>query len=289
MIQREFRLILTQFCNYRCFFCHCEGAAESFYDSKMTCEDYLFLLSTARRFWGWDTATLTGGEPLISPIYYDLCKLLSAAGIKLTTVTNASLITEPERLRYNSQLNISLHTLDPQTYARITRHNYPLENVLRSIRAIRAQLPQMEIHLNTTVIRGYNHRPEDLLQIIEFAYEIRAIPKFIDLASCTSKLIVSVAEITAALKSLGFQVESDELWQVRLRRLSDSLPAIVTRCGFASTHHQLELRNPLIYSDGTLSSGLPGDATVSLLPEIRGRDSDGLIQKITKYLPSLHN
>lgn len=49
MIQREFRLILTQFCNYRCFFCHCEGAAESFYDSKMACEDYLFLLSTARQ------------------------------------------------------------------------------------------------------------------------------------------------------------------------------------------------------------------------------------------------
>lgn len=169
------------------------------------------------------------------------------------------------------------------------RVNYPLENVLQSIRAIRAQLPKMEIHLNTTVIRDYNHRPEDLLQLIKFAYEIQAVPKFIDLASCSSKLIVPVPEITATLESLGFQVESDELWQVRLRRSSDNLSTIITRCGFASTHHQLELRNPLIYSDGTLSSGLPGDKVVNLLPEIKERDDASLIRKITQYLPMLHD
>ena len=44
------------------------------------------------KLWGWDTITITGGAPLVSPIYREACELIAKEGVRITTVTNASLV-----------------------------------------------------------------------------------------------------------------------------------------------------------------------------------------------------
>lgn len=287
--QHEFRLILTQFCNYRCFFCHGEGAMDTKIAFLLTPEDYAFIAQVAKQTWGWDTITLTGGEPLISPIYYRICQLLAESGIRITTVTNASLLAKPRQLlRYNAQVNISLHTLNPEVYQQITCFHYPLENVLQTIRQVRLELPGIEIHLNATIMHAYNDRPEDLEALIDFAREVRAVPKFIDLASQDINLIVPVEGIVRILKTLGFKVTETTLWQVKLRRPSDGVETLVTRCGFSEAHQQLELRNLLVYPNGTLSLGLPDVRPLEVLDNIRQRNADGFIRQVASYFPPVN-
>lgn len=94
----EFRVVITPFCNYRCFFCHSEGLVEECTPMLLSPKDYAFAVRAAKYLWGWDTVTITGGEPLISPIYGEVCSLIADEGVKITTVTNASLIANPKKI-----------------------------------------------------------------------------------------------------------------------------------------------------------------------------------------------
>lgn len=118
--KHEFRIVITPFCNYRCFFCHSEGLVEEYTPLLLTPKDYAFTVKSGKELWGWNTVTITGSEPLVSPIYRETCELIVQAGIRITTVTNASLISSPKKiLTHNDQVNISIHTMNPVVYKRL--------------------------------------------------------------------------------------------------------------------------------------------------------------------------
>ena len=171
--EHEFRIVITPFCNYRCFFCHSEGFIKESTPLLLSPADYGFVAKAAKELWGWDTLTITGGEPLISPIYRETCEAIAKEGVRITTVTNASLISSPKKiLAHNSQINVSLHSMDPDVYRRITCITYPLNQVIDTIISVRSFYPEMAIHLNATVIRGVNDKPEDQQGCALFAYGI---------------------------------------------------------------------------------------------------------------------
>lgn len=283
----EFRIVITPFCNYRCFYCHKEGLTEEFTPLVLTPKDYQFMCKVAKERWGWDTVTITGGEPFISPIYQETCELIAKEGIRVTTVTNASLIARPKlMLKDNAQVNISLHSMDPQIYRKITQISYPLDQVIDTIISIRAQLPEIEIHLNATILRGWNDSAEELTRITKFAKRVGGVAKFIDLASSNENLIVPVEEIMQTLESVGFEKTKETKWQIYAEK-PDGEQAIITRCGFGKKYADWGYRNLFINPDGMLSTEVASDIPLNLLHEIRSRDADAFASKVEWLFPPL--
>ncbi len=287
--QHELRIILTSFCNYRCFFCHAEGMPDDSGPLLISPADYGFITGTLKQFFGWNTVTLTGGEPLLSPIYLATCKAIAEKCIRITTVTNGSLISSPKKLLpYNRQVNISLHTLDTQKYHQITGSHFPPQNIVSTVKYIRQTFSDMIIHLNVTVIKGLNDNLEELRALLDFAHSIRGTVKLIDLASNNSEMVVSVARIMHLLSQLGFTVVRETLWQIFLSNGEDEV--MITRCGFASAHQDLELRNLLLKPDGCLSLGSPvNSSSVDIMPEVQRRDALALAQKVADFFPPLQS
>jgi cyclic pyranopterin phosphate synthase len=108
---------------------------------------------------GISKVRLTGGEPLVRPGIADLVRMLTRIpGIDdLAMTTNGILLS-----RYAAELaeaglqrvNVSLDTLRPERFQRITRRGH-LEDVLAGIEAAR-EAGLGPIKINTVVIRGMN-------------------------------------------------------------------------------------------------------------------------------------
>lgn len=274
---REFRFVITPFCNYRCFFCHGESACKQI-DLMLKPSDYEFLGQVGKNM-GWKTATITGGEPLISPIFKDVTERLKKMDIELTVVTNASLLARPQEMLKNvAQVNISLHTMNPEVYKQIVQVNYPLEKVLSSIVTTRALLPDLAIHLNCTVVRGLNDSVEDFENILKFAREVKAEAKFIDLSTTDRNIATDTDEIIEQLQGLGFEIASKDDWQYHLVRGEEKTR--VTKCPFNGKHSNLPTRDIFVDTDGTLYKSYGGYLGINVLNEIKSRDEKSLIQKM---------
>lgn len=279
---RELRIVLTPFCNYRCFFCHSENICEKM-SFLLRPRDYEFMARTTKEYLGWETATITGGEPLISPIFSDVCKRLREIGLSTTVVTNASLLARPgETLKDVSQINVSLHTMSPSVYKQITQVDYPLEGILSTIVSTRAQLPEIEIHLNYTVIKGLNDSEKDFKKLLSFAKKTKAVAKFIDLSTEDPTLATDADDIVGQLVRMGFEIFQETPWQGFLSRGPER--AIVTKCPFNGKHTDAPARDVFVDSDGTLYTSYGGNRNVPAIDEIKGRDTRGLLKKISYLL-----
>ena len=125
--QREIhylRLSVTDLCNLRCRYCMPDGVDKLEREDILTYEEFLRLAALFARC-GVDTVRVTGGEPLVRKGVEQLVKGLKAIpGIrKVTMTTNAVLLEQqlPALLEAGlDSVNISLDTLDPALFAKIT-------------------------------------------------------------------------------------------------------------------------------------------------------------------------
>ena len=279
---RELRFVITPFCNYKCFFCHSESITDKI-TLYLNPSDYEFMAKVAKDQLGWNTCTLTGGEPLISPIFREVCEKIKNLGIAVTVVTNASLLARPaEMLKDIAQINISVHTMSPDIYEQIIQVGYSLENVLNTIVDIRAKLPKIAIHLNYTVIKGLNDSDADFEKFIKFAGRINAEAKFIDLSTTDETLRTEAFEIVRRLETLGFEVKDENPWQYYLLRNTEE--AKVVKCPFSGKYEDLPVRDIFVEPNGVLYRSFGGHLAVNALNEIKSRNTVGLLQKINVLL-----
>ena len=118
------RLSVTDLCNLRCRYCMPDGVDKLEREDILTYEEFLRLAALFARC-GVDTGRVTGGEPLVRKGVEQLVKGLKAIpGIrKVTMTTNAVLLEQqlPALLEAGlDSVNISLDTLDPTLFAKIT-------------------------------------------------------------------------------------------------------------------------------------------------------------------------
>ena len=118
------RLSVTDLCNLRCRYCMPDGVDKLEREDILTYEEFLRLATLFARC-GVDTVRVTGGEPLVRKGVEQLVKGLKAIpGIrKVTMTTNAVLLEQqlPALLEAGlDSVNISLDTLDPALFAKIT-------------------------------------------------------------------------------------------------------------------------------------------------------------------------
>jgi GTP 3',8-cyclase len=174
------RLSVTDRCNLRCSYCMpASGVAKLRHDEILSFEE-LYRVATACVASGVEKIRITGGEPLVRKGLIGFLERLSAIpGLKeLVLTTNGMLLDElalPLRRAGVARLNISLDSLEPENFARITRGG-DLSRVMAGIAAAeKAGFPPAKI--NMVVMRGVNDH--ELLRFaalsIEKSYTVRFI------------------------------------------------------------------------------------------------------------------
>ena len=121
---RYLRLSVTDLCNLRCRYCMPDGVEKLECEAVLTYEEFLRLAALFARC-GIDTVRVTGGEPLVRKGVDQLVAGLKATpGIrKVTMTTNGILLAQQLPALQKAGLdgvNISLDTLSPEVFARIT-------------------------------------------------------------------------------------------------------------------------------------------------------------------------
>jgi cyclic pyranopterin phosphate synthase len=158
------RISLTSRCNLSCIYCHAEGEKNP--ESEMSADEIIGIMNLAAKF-GIKSIKFTGGEPLIRP---DILRIIKAvpAGIESSITTNGILLSSMAKDLKEAGLrrvNVSLDSLNPETYKKITGSDR-LSEVLEGIdAAIKAGLTPVK--LNMVVLLGINdHEIDDFLKFV---------------------------------------------------------------------------------------------------------------------------
>ncbi|MBF0369541.1 MAG: GTP 3',8-cyclase MoaA [Magnetococcales bacterium] len=178
---RYLRVSVTDRCNFRCHYCRpAEGIALAEQEEILSLEEMARLVRLFTEL-GVERVRLTGGEPLLRRNVMELIETLGALpGLEdLSLSTNALLLARHARgLREAGvgRVNISLDSLNPETFFTITR-NGRLDTVLAGIdAAVAAGLGPVKV--NMVVMRGIND--SEITAMVDFAREKGVILRFIE-------------------------------------------------------------------------------------------------------------
>jgi len=177
----DLRISVTDRCNLRCYYCMpAEGVGFRSHTDMLSFEEIERLVRVAAGL-GIRKVRLTGGEPLVRKGIVSLVEMLAAIpGIEdLAMTTNGTLLdqfAEPLKTAGLKRLNISLDSLDRETFEKITRRD-ELDAALEGIAAAR-RVGFEPIKLNALAIRGLSE--EQIVPLASFARENGLLLRFIE-------------------------------------------------------------------------------------------------------------
>ena len=134
---QEIRFLLTQRCTHDCNFCHKEGL-DSQKRELLGVEDINFIFNTARLRLGFESTTLTGGEPLVREDVVEIARRLKENLGMITITTNGFLLGAKVHIgNYVDRVNVSIHTLDEKAYEELVRRKGVFHEVIYGLRKFR--------------------------------------------------------------------------------------------------------------------------------------------------------
>jgi cyclic pyranopterin phosphate synthase len=171
---RDLRLSVTDRCNFRCPYCMPEATYGEHFeflrnDERLSFDEIERLCRLAAQL-GVSKLRLTGGEPLLRPkLAHLVARLRHIDGIKdLAMTTNGVLLSRHAvelRDAGLDRITVSLDTLDPALFHRMSGGRGALDDVLAGIDAAQAASYPHGVKLNTVVQRGVNeHTVIDLVE-----------------------------------------------------------------------------------------------------------------------------
>lgn len=209
------RLSVTDLCNFRCRYCMPEeGICKRDHSDILSVEECIEIGAAAVNC-GIRKIRLTGGEPLVRRGILEICQgLRKISGLQeLCLTTNGSLLpqlAQPLRDAGVDRLNISLDTLRPERFSKITRCG-SLKDVLSGIHAAEAAGFQ-HLKFDTVLIGGFNEDevPDLIALSVDHPWEMRFI-ELMPMGPCAlwdKSCFLSVEEIlkrNPALQPLDIQ------------------------------------------------------------------------------------
>jgi GTP 3',8-cyclase len=154
------RVSVTDRCDFRCTYCMAEHMTFLPKADLLTLEELDRLCSTFVRM-GVQKLRITGGEPLVRKgiltFFQAMSRHLASGALQeLTLTTNGSQLArfaQPLADLGIRRINVSLDTLDPEKFAKITRWGR-LPQVLDGIAAARAA--GLRVKINAVALKGFN-------------------------------------------------------------------------------------------------------------------------------------
>jgi cyclic pyranopterin phosphate synthase len=201
------RISLTDHCNLRCIYCMPED--QTFRpNADLLQDDEILKLAHLFAGLGFDKIRLTGGEPTVRANIVEIVRgIASTPGIcSLSMTTNGVLLSrlaKPLKEAGLQRVNISIDTLDPEKFRRLTRWG-KLDDVWKGILSAE-EAGLTPVKLNAVVVKGYNE--EDVIDLaaltIDRPWQMRYIEMmpFAGVTDIQTQQIVTAAQIQQKIES----------------------------------------------------------------------------------------
>jgi cyclic pyranopterin phosphate synthase len=286
------RLSVTDRCNLRCTYCMPATGTHKLDHGDILSYEALLQIATAAVSIGVRKIRITGGEPLVRRGIIDFIQRLSVipALERLVLTTNGILLPQMAEQLYTAgveSLNISLDSLNPETFATITRGG-DLSQVLDGIKAAEAA-GFRHIKINVVVMRGVNdNEVEDFAALtIKNSYRVRFIEYMPTLAeSGWESKVVPGDEIIARLsqKFRLFTEAPDKIaGPARYHRIEGAagLLGVITplSCNFCNNCNRIR-----VTSRGMAKSCLFDHGRTDLRPFLAEGDNERLTEAIRRVV-----
>jgi cyclic pyranopterin phosphate synthase len=284
---RTVRISLTDRCDMACVYCR-PSRTDGYLERRLDDSAWRSMVEGLVRA-GVRRVRITGGEPLLHPRVTELVAFVASLGVDdlalTTNATRLARLARPLREAGLKRLTVSLDSLVPERFWRITRGGR-LDQVLAGIEAARA-VGYEELKTNTVVLRGDNDTELDA--IVQWAWARGIVPRFIEVmrvgegANLPAEKLVGYAEMRARLAALVSDAAGE--------REPDRGPA-----KYVSARHDARLRVGFITgttdtycdtcdrlrvaSDGTLRPCLATNDGVAAMSLANAGDVDGLVRAI---------
>ena len=201
------RISLTDHCNLRCIYCMPED--QTFRpNADLLQDDEILKLAHLFASLGFDKIRLTGGEPTVRANIVEIVRgIASLPGIRsLSMTTNGVLLSrlaKPLKEAGLQRVNVSIDTLDPEKFRRLTRWG-KLDDVWKGILAAE-EAGMSPVKLNAVVVKGYNE--DDVIDLaaltIDRSWQMRFIEMmpFAGVTDVQTKQIITAAQIQKKIES----------------------------------------------------------------------------------------
>lgn len=277
------RISLTDACNLRCVYCMPEQM--SFRPREELLSDAeLKRLITLFGAAGFRKIRFTGGEPTLRPGLVDLVRhATQTPGIETVGLTTNGVLlaglAAPLRAAGLRSVNLSLDTLDPEKFRRITRWG-KLDAVLAGLDA--AAQAGLRIKLNAVVSRGTNDR-DDVVALarytLEHPWQVRFIEQmpFGNNSEFQLRSLVHEDELRAVLADAYGPLEPVNNGRLDGEARLYRIPGAAGSLGFISPVTKpfcADCNRLRLTADGVLRLCLLRDNEVDLRPLLRGGASD---------------
>lgn len=216
-VYRYLRLSVTDRCDLACVYCMPpSGEDEHALRKELLTFEELARVVRVLSHMGIRRVRFTGGEPLVRKDFVRLVQLVSDTTDvrELALTSNATRLDLLAKRLHDAGLravNVSLDSLDPERFARLTRGG-DLDRVIAGIDAAIAL--GWKVKLNVVALRG--ETDDEAARIVDWAWARGITPRFIELmplgegALLDPKMRVEAAEIRARLGDrVGAPVESE--------------------------------------------------------------------------------
>jgi len=166
------RLSISDVCNFKCGYCLPDGYKIDKSDNRSFLNiEEIGRLAKALSELGVSKIRLTGGEPTVRKDFFEIIKIIKKnSGIKKTVMTTNGyrldkIANDIKNIGLDG-INISIDSLNPDTFKKITGHDR-LEEILRGIKNLQ-KLNFKNIKINAVLLKGVNDSEKDFNDWAEF-------------------------------------------------------------------------------------------------------------------------
>ena len=235
------RISVTDRCDFRCVYCMAEEMEFVPRSALLTLEE-LTEIAGAFIELGVGKIRITGGEPLVRrnviKLFRDIGQLPGLRELVLTTNGSQLARMAPDLKEAGvKRINISLDSLDPEKFRRITRTG-DLNVVLAGIEAA-LQTGFARVKLNTVILKNRNH--DEIIGLVQFAIDQDIDISFIE--EMPLGVIGDHDRAEAYYSSDRIRADIEQTWMLIATTESTGgpsryykIPGTNTRVGFISPH-----------------------------------------------------
>ncbi len=184
---RDIRISVTDRCNFRCTYCMPKEIYNSNYNffkkSEILSFEEIIRITKILASFGVKKVRLTGGEPLLrNNIHLLIDELTKINGVKDISMTTNGVLLSKKRAKLLreaglNRLTVSLDSLDPEKFHKISGSKYLPEDVLKGIENAKSSGFD-NIKINTVVKKNINER--DILPMLDYFKDSGCIVRFIE-------------------------------------------------------------------------------------------------------------
>ncbi len=201
-------------CNFRCQYCYVRGSTKS-----MVSFDSIKKILDELRDLGCVWLTLTGGEPLLHPNFFEIYNYAYDLGFAVTVLTNGYLLTAEHIKLFQSKsprvVDITLYGFNEKTYSEFVGKQGAFEQFRHNLNMLQKGNVHFELKATLT-----NHTYQYLSEYQEFAekygvrfrYDVMVVPALKD-NSCLSLRLPPEMAIEFQLKQSNYLSKMKERYE----------------------------------------------------------------------------